>query len=192
METDVNYPDNVIAAARKAATDRPDDISAAVAQLVRDVKKLPNYAVVVRDLMVMAAAKQLIYDQRRRENLRIVDRAEETVKSMPKVSPRTAQHIVCAGNSTTMQARYMELYMYRIGGHTLGSLRLEQLEPLVNSMQSSVDGLTRNINLVRRVQKLAGSAVARNPKATVLNTVTGPAMLAAFREFKIDPTAQAS
>lgn len=132
---------NAIEAATAAATSYPNDVNAATTAALARIKKLPNYAEVVEELL-RDAVQELIYDIRHRKNVQL--KKQEAAYGGPSKVP---------SRSPAVRRVHQSLYEYHIAGRTLGDIRGAELETIADHESKTADGHRWNAWLCRELAR---------------------------------------
>lgn len=165
-ERDVNYPKNVLKAAKKAAEKYPSDIDKAVATAEKEIRRLDEFEELV-GLLVTSAVEDLVYDARHATNRRI----RHSVKGRGVAKPK-----VIVGRSRGVQKVCDNIYQYNIAGTTLGLLRGNQLVKTADSERAIANGHSVNVVLCLKLSKIVKG------RKVVQTTVSQKRLHAIFRQ----------
>lgn len=151
---------------RQQSDKHPNDVELAVAGLMNEVQALPEYEGYVTEL-VRVALIRLIHQHRSQVNSSI--RAQET-HEVPVVRDSTSK--VRVSESKQVQRVYA-CYNYRIGGRTLGSMCLGDIDAIIPSEQRRLKGHETNIQILIRCREILQEAQSKKKatEATVLKEV---------------------
>lgn len=139
----MNFPESVLNVAKLAAQKHADDVSAAVDEAERQIRRLPEFGDLVAAL-VRQAVQTLVYNERHRSNVRM--RAEAGEYGRPAK--------VNVGASAAVNAVIESLYLYRIAGTTLGLVRGADLAGIAASENAQANGHIFNARLCSELSAL--------------------------------------
>lgn len=137
------YPENVLRAAEKSVLKHPNDLDKAIEQCEKSVRRLKTFDSLV-DFLIHKALQDLVYEKRHTMNVSM-KRAASEYGGLGKV---------ISGHSEGLARAARSVYLYHIGGSTLGALTGDQLEQIATDEQMIADGHLFNANLCLKLQPL--------------------------------------
>lgn len=137
------YPLEVLAIARECMNESKEDIGQAVASAKALIQELECYPALV-DRMVTEAIRELIYNLRHQENVKI-KRQDGSFHTTNKTRIWESSHV---------KEVYKSAYNYMIGGRTLSLLLGEEIETLAEGEKNRADGHLFNYRLLKTLQPL--------------------------------------
>jgi hypothetical protein len=138
----MEYPDNVLRIAERAAKQHPDDITKAVDCAERDVRALPEFREIVA-VLVRGAVQGLVYEARHQTN-RSIRREAGEYGGPAKVS----------GASDAVNTVYKSVYDYCIGRTTLGRVLGKELPGIAESERAIAEGHVFNAELCEALSRM--------------------------------------
>jgi hypothetical protein len=127
----------------RAATRYGDDIPKAVTAAEKAIRKLPDFAELA-GMFVRHAVQEMLYDSRHKTNT-ATRKAEGKYGGPGKV---------VAGASDAVGRAAESVYLYFIGGKTLGALRGDELPLIAESESAKATGHEFNARLCERLRPL--------------------------------------
>jgi hypothetical protein len=160
----IQIPPSVLAAVKLANEQHPGDVAAALAAAEAAVKGLPEYASYV-EMLVRHSLMTSLYAVRHQRNVQ-VKREAKAYSPPAKVT----------GGGPTVTQVYTSLFSYQIGGRTLGLLKAQDLDALIEEGNAAINGWAFNVRLCSKLK-----AYVRDDN-TVADTVTEQKLRAIWKE----------
>jgi len=160
-------PESVLECVRKSIEEHPSNNAQAAACAEQRIKKLKIFDDIVDDLFHDYVQK-LVYDQRHKLNGEL--RAEARARG------QHPEQKVRVGESPTVRSSYADLYLFRVGGKTLGEIKGEELEALADREHRTAEGYLGRAALLRSLMPLV------KPDKTVEECVKGKKLQELFEE----------